>query len=120
MGANDMTTRSLPLSIGKLCVCLALLALAVPSAHASDIAAGRKKAAKCQACHGLDGLSKLPVAPNLAGQPEPYLVKAMNDFRNGTRQNEIMSIMIKSLSDADIADLAAYYSAIAITAKPPQ
>jgi cytochrome c553 len=120
MGANDMTMRSLPLSIGAFCVCLALLALADPPAHADDIAAGRKKAAQCQACHGLDGLSKLPVAPNLAGQPEPYLIKALNDFRSGARQNEIMSIMIKSLSDTDVANLAAYYAAIEITAKPPQ
>ena len=100
--------------------CFAALMLAASSARAGDVAAGRKKAMQCQTCHGLDGLSKLPVAPNLAGQPEPYLVKALNDFRNGTRRNEMMSIMIKTLSDIDIADLAAYYSAIEITAKPPQ
>ena len=97
-----------------------VLTLAASPARAGDAAAGRKKAMQCQTCHGLDGLSKLPVAPNLAGQPEPYLVKALNDFRNGTRRNEMMSLMIKTLSDIDIADLAAYYSAIQITAKPPQ
>ncbi len=101
-------------------ICCAALVLAPSSAKAGDVAAGRKKAMQCQTCHGLDGLSKLPVAPNLAGQPEPYLVKALNDFRNGARRNEMMSLMIKTLSDVDIADLAAYYSAIEITAKPPQ
>lgn len=105
---------------GILSTSLTMLLLAAPSAAAGDIAAGRQKAAQCQACHGLDGLSKLPVAPNLAGQPEPFLIKALNDFRSGTRKNEVMSIMIKSLSDADIANLAAYYSAIEITVKPPQ
>lgn len=116
-----MNTRSLRLSIGGVCVCFALLALTSLSAHAAgDPAAGRRKAAQCQTCHGLDGLSKLPEAPNLAGQPEAYLVKALDDFRHGVRKNEMMTIVVKPLSDADVADLAAYYSAIAITAKPPQ
>lgn len=118
-GAN-MKTRPPQHSIIRLSACFIALALTASSAVAGDVAAGRKKAAQCQACHGLDGLSKLPVAPNLAGQPEPYLVKALNDFRNGTRHNEIMSIMIKALNDTDVADLAAYYSAIEITVKPPQ
>lgn len=103
-----------------MCVCFAVLVLTgLPAQAAGDIAAGRRKAMQCQTCHGLDGLSKLPVAPNLAGQPEPYLVKALNDFRQGRRQNEMMSIMAKTLTDADVANLAAYYSAIEITAKPP-
>lgn len=96
-----------------------MLALTSLPAHAGDVAAGRRKAQQCQTCHGLDGLSKLPVAPNLAGQPEPYLVKALNEFRHGVRKNEMMSIVIKQLSDADVDDLAAYYAAIEITAKPP-
>jgi cytochrome c553 len=114
-----MKTRSPRRSTSSLCVCFAVLALTVSSAYAGDAAAGRQKALQCQACHGLDGLSKRPDAPNLAGQPEPFLIKALNDFRKGVRQNEMMSIMIKTLSDTDIADLAAYYSAIQITTKPP-
>ena len=99
---------------------LLLAATLVPlSAQAGDAAAGKKRATACQTCHGMDGLSKLPEAPNLAGQPEPYLVKALDEFRKGTRKNEMMSIVAQSLSDADVANLAAYYSAIAITAKPP-
>ena len=116
----NMKTRAFLASIGGLCLCLATLALTVSSAHAGDAAAGHKKAMKCQTCHGLDGLSKLPVAPNLAGQPEPYLVKALDDFRKGVRKNDMMSIVIKDLSDADVADLAAYYSSIEITVKPPR
>jgi cytochrome c553 len=120
IGANDMTRRP-RLSIGSLCVCFAMLALTSWPAHAAgDLAAGRRKAMQCQTCHGLDGLAKLPVAPNLAGQPEPYLVKALNDFRHGLRKNDMMSIVVKSLSDADVADLAAYYASIEITAKPPR
>jgi cytochrome c553 len=51
---------------------------------AGDVSAGRRKALQCQTCHGLDGLFKLPEAPHLAGQPEPYLVKSLNDYRTGS------------------------------------
>lgn len=87
---------------------------------AGDAVAGRKKAAQCQTCHGLDGLSKLPEAPNLAGQTAIYLVKSLNDFKSGARRNEMMSLVTSQLSSEDIADLAAYYASIAITLKPPQ
>lgn len=93
--------------------------LGAPAALAADVAAGKRKAMQCQTCHGLDGLSKLPEAPNLAGQPEAYLVKSLNDFRQGLRKNEMMSIVAPALTDADVADLAAYYAAIEITAKAP-
>jgi cytochrome c553 len=98
---------------------LAALLLAGTGAEAGDAAAGRKKAVACQACHGLDGVSKLPDAPNLSGQVEPYLVKALGEFRNGTRRNEVMSVAAKDLTDSDIADLAAYYSSIQIDVVPP-
>jgi cytochrome c553 len=86
---------------------------------AGDPAAGRRKALQCQTCHGLDGLSKLPEAPHLAGQPEPYLVKSLNDYRQGGRKHDLMTIVVAPLTDQDVADLAAYYSAIEITVKLP-
>ena len=102
-------------------VALALLALTSSApAPAGDVAAGRRKALQCQTCHGLDGLSKLPEAPHLAGQPERYLVKSLEEYRRGSRNNEMMTIVVKELSDQDIADLAAYYAAIEISTKPPQ
>lgn len=111
--------RSAQYAGGGLLLAALVVAAASPSLAAGDAAAGKRKALACQTCHGLDGLSKLPEAPNLAGQPEPYLVKALDEFRKGVRKNEMMSIVTQSLSDADIADLAAYYAAIQITAKPP-
>ncbi len=66
-------------------------------------------------CHGLDGLAKIPEAPNLAGQNERYLIEQLTAFKGGTRRNEMMSIVISEISPADIDDLAAYYSAIQIT-----
>jgi cytochrome c553 len=90
-------------------------------AHASgDIKAGRQKALQCQTCHGLDGLSKLPEAPNLGGQPEVYLAKSLDDFRKGIRKNDMMSIVVEKLTDQDVADLAAYYAAIEVSTKLPK
>ncbi len=89
-----------------------LVAMSDASLAAGDLKAGRAKAAQCQACHGLDGMSKLPEAPNLAGQTEEYLVKALNDFRSGARQNEMMSVVAKGLSDTDVANLASYYHSL--------
>lgn len=68
----------------------------------------------CQTCHGLDGIGKLPDAPHLAGQPAVYLERALRAYRSGERRNEVMAVAAKSLSDADIRDLAAYFSAIEI------
>jgi cytochrome c553 len=98
---------------------LAALMLLASPVQAGDAAAGRQKALQCQACHGLDGQSKLPEAPNLSGQIEPYLVKALTDYKTGARQNDMMSLIAQPLTEDDIADLAAYYAAIAITVKPP-
>jgi cytochrome c553 len=82
---------------------------------AGDVKAGRTKALMCQACHGLDGLSKVPDAPNIAGQTEPYLVAQLQAYKTGLRKNDAMSVVAPSLSDTDIEDLAAYFSAIEIS-----
>ena len=106
-------------TVRRIAVAALLLATAAP-AGAGDIADGRRKALACQACHGLDGLSKLPDAPHLAGQPERYLVKSLDEYRKGVRKNELMTLVVKDLSDQDIADLASYYGAIEISAQPPK
>lgn len=84
--------------------------LAGGSALAADAAAGKTKAASCARCHGLNGGSNNPMYPNLAGQKEAYLIKALKDYRDGHRKDPMMEDMAKSLADADIADVAAYYA----------
>ena len=64
---------------------------------------------------GSTGWRRSSEAPNLAGQNERYLIEQLGNFQTGVRQNEMMSIVIKDLSQADIEDLAAYYAAIQIT-----
>ena len=98
---------------------LALSGLALGPAHAGDARAGRQKLTTCQGCHGLDGLSKNPEAPNLAGQVESYLARSLEAYRSGERKNESMNIVAKDLSDEDIADVAAYYASIQVDVLPP-
>ena len=91
-----------------------LLVVASGPTLAGDVAAGRAKALMCQACHGLDGQSKVPDAPNLAGQVEGYLAVQLGAFKAGTRKSEAMNVVASALSDADIADLSAYFAAIEV------
>lgn len=95
-----------------------LIAVAGPS-WAGDPASGRKKAVRCQACHGLDGVAKMPNVPHIAGESELYLAKQLKAFRGGDRRDPQMSLMAKNLSDEDIADLAAYFARIEITVRVP-
>jgi len=82
------------------------------TAIAGDIAAGKSKAASCAACHGSNGISSNPEWPNLAGQQEKYLVNQLKEFRDGGRNNALMSPMAKPLSDDDIANISAYYASL--------
>jgi len=82
------------------------------AAIAGDAAAGKAKSAACGGCHGFDGNSPIPTYPKLAGQNEAYIVKQVKDFKaNSDRQNPIMFGMVAALSDADAADIGAYFQA---------
>ena len=73
---------------------------------------GQKKSQACQACHGADGDKSVdPQYPRLAGQYADYLAKALRDYQTGTRKNAIMAGFATTLSEQDIADLAAFYAA---------
>jgi cytochrome c553 len=113
------------LSSGKALVfgaCLVVCFAAQDRAQAGDAKAGHAKAESvCGVCHGVDGLAKIPEAPNLAGQTETYLIEQITAFKSGERKNEMMSVVVQDLSDTDIENLAAYYSGIEISVKaPPQ
>jgi len=110
-------SRRLSAGLGGL---LVLAASAQGPALAGDFEAGRAKAAKCKQCHGLDGLGKLPIYPNIAGQSAVYLAAQLRDYRDDRRQNDMMSFITKELSDADIDDLAEYFSRIEIEVKVPE
>jgi cytochrome c553 len=90
----------------------ALLAGA-PGAMAADIEAGKAKVATvCAACHGALGTSVSDTIPNLAGQKGKYIEIQLKALRDGTRKNPIMGTIAMQLSDADIANVAAYFSSL--------
>jgi len=89
-----------------------LLLVTANASLAGDVAAGKAKAATCSGCHGATGISANPLWPNLAGQKDAYLVKQLKAFRDGARSDPMMTPMAKPLSDADIHNLAAYYSSL--------
>jgi cytochrome c553 len=68
------------------------------------------KVTTCAACHGADGKATQPIYPNLAGQYANYMEQALKEYRAGTRKNVIMAAQAAALSDADIRELARYYS----------
>ena len=95
-----------------------LLALAgaltsLTGAHAQDVAAGEKKAAMCIGCHGIVGYQasfpEVYKVPKISGQNAKYMVAALNAYKKGERKHPTMRGVAGSLTDADMADLSAYY-----------
>ncbi len=110
-GANRM--------LRSMTACAVALLLACPALADGDVANGKKliKAWECTQCHGLTGndrsAQEFPV-PMLAGQPEAYLIRRMIQYKTldlGYKPWRRMKSYTKGLSEQDIADIAAYYSA---------
>ncbi len=84
---------------------------ALPAHAASGNAeAGKAKSTTCAACHGDDGNSAAATFPKLAGQNRDYLYHSLKDYKSGKRKNPIMAGQVQNLSNADMNDLAAYFS----------
>lgn len=82
---------------------------------AADVDAGKARSTACLACHGQNGISAVPIYPNLAGQKAQYLESALKAYRSQDRKGGTAAIMwgmAGPLSDDDIANLAAYYSSL--------
>jgi cytochrome c553 len=95
------------------CISLALSGAAY--AEGGDAGAGKAKAEGCSGCHGEDGNAPAPMFPKLAGQHASFLAKQLHDFKSKKRDDPTMTAMAASLSDADIADLSAFYAKQKIT-----
>ncbi|MEO9493445.1 MAG: c-type cytochrome [Vibrio splendidus] len=105
----------------KLALILSLLASCSVWAQGS-IEAGKAKSQTCVACHGADGNSLITQYPKLAGQHEKYLEKQLKELKLGMtsggkqgRNEPVMGAMAMSLSEEDMADLAAYYASLPIS-----
>ncbi len=96
----------------SVAVALLACALTVTSVGAApDAQAGKVKAAVCGACHGEDGNSANEAFPSLAGQPPLYVYYQLLQFREGRRKDPAMTAIAAPLSDADMKDLGAYFTA---------
>ena len=87
---------------------------AAQGAPAGDAAKGRQKTQMCTGCHGIEGwrtaFPEVYHVPRIGGQHEAYLVKALQEYRSGERSHPSMRAIAASLSEQDMADLAAYYA----------
>lgn len=90
----------------------------VAAINEGNSAAGKGKASSCAGCHGENGNSAVSTFPKLAQQHPSYLINQLYAFKGGTRNDPVMSGMAMALSDADILDIAAYYSTQDISANP--
>ncbi len=91
-----------------------LLAFSGVAQSAGDAASAKSKTSMCEGCHGIPGYkTAFPTAyhvPKLGGQHADYIVKALEGYKNGTRNHPTMTGLAKTLSQQDIEDFAAYYS----------
>jgi len=90
------------------------VALAQGAAPAGDPAKGAQKVAMCQGCHGILGwrtaYPEVYKVPKISGQHAAYIVAALKEYKAGNRGHPSMKAIAATLSDADMADIAAYYS----------
>jgi len=91
---------------------LAALQVQAESLVDGSIDAGKSKSVTCAACHGPAGISANPLWPNIAGQAAPYLVAQLQAFKDGSRNNPLMTSQAMMLSAQDMADLAVYFESL--------
>ncbi len=108
--------KPLVLSLANVLVALSLglcVAARAQEAKPGDVAAGEKKASMCNGCHSIPGYQasfpEVYKVPKIAGQGSHYIVSALTAYRKGERKHPSMRAIAGSLSDQDMADLAAYY-----------
>lgn len=92
------------------------LLVTMPAFAAGDATAGQAKSAICAACHGADGNSAVPNWPKIAGQHATYLERQLGLIKSGARPVPEMIGIVASLSDQDLANVAAFYSTQTIKA----
>lgn len=100
--------------------CLAVALLAGSPAAWAAAPAKPARLGLCAACHGETGVAQIPGAPNLAAQQLDYLREALRQYRDGRRNAPLMRAAIGPVSDADLDELARWYSAQAPAAPTHQ
>lgn len=88
----------------------ACLALSAPQPARAD-AGGRQLAERCMVCHGSQGENSLLGIPRIGGREFYDLLADMSSFRGGERLHPVMSVIMRTLDEADMVDVAGYFSA---------
>ena len=97
--------------LAKVACVLAVTVIGTNVQAAGDAEAGQAKAATCVACHGVDGNSAVPTFPKLSGLGHKYLLKQMQDIRDGRRPVALIAGQVDNMTDQDLSDIAAFYYA---------
>lgn len=109
-GNKHMTLRNIPVFL--FAACLTLVAASALAAE-GNAAAGKQKRSMCEGCHGIPmyrtAFPEVYSVPKLGGQHAAYIVKALQEYKSKDRSHPSMRAIAASLSDQDMADLAAYY-----------
>jgi cytochrome c553 len=117
-GNEDMNIRAGMVAMAGLAaafIAAPVLAQTAPAAPTGDAAAGRQKISHCVGCHGIEGYKtafpEVYNVPKIGGQHPAYIIKALQAYKSGDRKHPSMVGIAATLSDKDMADLAAYYGA---------
>lgn len=102
----------------KVLATLCISALLTLPAQAADEQTGAAKAHLCTGCHGSDGMKAAPGAVPIGGRPVVALVSAMQDYRHLRRLNPAMQLLLLSMTDQDILDVAEYFARSGTVADP--
>ena len=97
-------------SLGGIALAAAMALWCTASQAGGDPVEGAKVAERCVACHGPDGNSPSPIFPRLAGQYADYLLKTLEDYRSGERDNAVMKAFAMQMSDQEMEDVSAFYA----------
>ncbi len=115
--------KTLYVTMMALMMTAAVSSVRAQDAQAGDAAAGQTKAAMCIGCHGISGyrasFPEVHQVPMISGQGAKYITAALNAYKKGERRHPTMRSIAGSLSDADIADLSAFYSANVVAKAAP-
>ena len=106
--------QNLYMNVAKILMVSLTFAFAINAnsvAQSGDAEDGKQKSIACAACHGIDGNSPVAQFPKIAGQVPGYIAAQLANFKSGERTNPIMGGIVGALSEQDMADLDAYYSA---------
>ena len=115
-------TRLRSIAVSVAAFVLPLLACAQTPPPAGNAEVGSQKVQMCQGCHGIPGwrtaYPEVYRVPKIAGQHQAYLVKALQEYKSGSRTHPSMRAIASSLSDADMANIAAYYAQLGLRVAP--